>query len=205
MAPKRQLLTPTHTSDYENDSEKHYTSNDDFDLQPPPAHPTKTPSKIHLKQNSYVNSDKTQKPLSHEPRKPISKSTQLKANGNRSPEIDQIDKVNMSNKRSKSADKVEKGSKSVKKVGSKNVDKGKGKVSNGEEEGGDKNAGLFAKLCTVVDKIMRLKKKYMNHLNKVNGGKDSVILRPHESFELSKKIWGCEGLGSQVNGDSMLF
>lgn len=56
----------------------------------------------------------------------------------------------------------------------------------------------------IVDKIRRLKKKYVNNLKKGRNGEDPVFSRPHEykSFELSKKIWPSEGLGSEVNGDS---
>ncbi|KAL8119622.1 uncharacterized protein LOC141724374 [Apium graveolens] len=56
----------------------------------------------------------------------------------------------------------------------------------------------------IADKIRRLKKKYVNYLKKGKNGEDPVISRPHEykSFELSKKIWPSEGLGSEVTGDS---
>lgn len=44
----------------------------------------------------------------------------------------------------------------------------------------------------VVDKIRRLKKKYMNNAERAKKGKDPTFSKPHEQkgFELSKKIWG---------------
>ncbi|KAL1809065.1 hypothetical protein DCAR_0728593 [Daucus carota subsp. sativus] len=56
----------------------------------------------------------------------------------------------------------------------------------------------------IVDKIRRLRKKFVNNLKRGQNGGDPVISRPHEykSFELSKKIWGSEVQGSEVDGDS---
>ncbi|CAK9320964.1 unnamed protein product [Citrullus colocynthis] len=48
----------------------------------------------------------------------------------------------------------------------------------------------------LVDKIRRLKKKYRNNADRGKKGADPTFSKPHEQkgFELSKKIWGGEGI-----------
>ncbi|XP_023544486.1 STOREKEEPER protein-like [Cucurbita pepo subsp. pepo] len=48
----------------------------------------------------------------------------------------------------------------------------------------------------LVDKIRRLKKKYRNNVDRGKKGADPTFSKPHEQkgFELSKKIWGGEGI-----------
>ncbi|KAK1367305.1 hypothetical protein POM88_042866 [Heracleum sosnowskyi] len=86
-----------------------------------------------------------------------------------------------------------------------------------ENNGGDSSFDIVAfhefvegfLSCTVTknqvsDKIRRLKKKYVNYLNKGKDGEDLLISKPREFklFEISKEIWGTEGLGSKVNTDT---
>ncbi|KAK1373273.1 hypothetical protein POM88_029466 [Heracleum sosnowskyi] len=284
--PKKPVLKPQqpHQESSESDSDDDSDSSSDKTqkpISPEPKKPVLKPQQPHQEssesdseEGSDSSSDKTQKPLSPEPKKPVPKPvlkpTEVKANGKRPAETDQIDKAKKSNKKSKGAENVEKGSenvvskglKGVEKMGSKSVekvDKGKAKVSNGEEKGSegiekvgeneDKKLGLFARLFTEEDeiellermikfkennggdssfdivafhefvqgflscsvtksqvsaKIRRLKKRYVNYLNKGKDGEDLLISKPREFklFEISKKIWGTEGLGSKVNADT---
>ncbi|XVF79282.1 hypothetical protein PTKIN_Ptkin14bG0209200 [Pterospermum kingtungense] len=49
-------------------------------------------------------------------------------------------------------------------------------------------------------KIRRLRKKFLNNVGKGKNGEDKVFSKPHEQkvFELSKKIWGKEGISGKV-------
>ncbi|TYI99470.1 hypothetical protein E1A91_A13G019800v1 [Gossypium mustelinum] len=52
----------------------------------------------------------------------------------------------------------------------------------------------------LMDKIRRLKKKFKNNAGKNNKGEDPTFSKPHEqnAFELSKQIWGKEGISGKV-------
>ncbi|EXC23161.1 hypothetical protein L484_018292 [Morus notabilis] len=56
----------------------------------------------------------------------------------------------------------------------------------------------------LVDKIRRLKKKYLNNAAKGENDEDPVFSKPHEllSFKLSKKIWGI-GANKSPNGNNV--
>ncbi|EXC23160.1 hypothetical protein L484_018291 [Morus notabilis] len=56
----------------------------------------------------------------------------------------------------------------------------------------------------LVDKIRRLKKKYLNNAAKGENDEDPVFSKPHEllSFKLSKKIWGI-GAKKSPNGNNV--
>lgn len=56
----------------------------------------------------------------------------------------------------------------------------------------------------LMDKIRRLKKKYLTNAEKIENGRDPVFAKPHEykSFQLSKKIWGRSVNNDGVNDHS---
>ncbi|OMO74566.1 hypothetical protein CCACVL1_16599 [Corchorus capsularis] len=56
----------------------------------------------------------------------------------------------------------------------------------------------------LMDKIRRLKKKYENNAGKGKKGEDRTFTKPHEqkSFELSKKIWGKDGISGKVESSA---
>ncbi|XP_065881808.1 GLABROUS1 enhancer-binding protein-like [Euphorbia lathyris] len=51
-------------------------------------------------------------------------------------------------------------------------------------------------LTQLKDKVWRLKKKFENHAKKGKNGEDKTFSKPHDqtTFDLSKKIWGSEGI-----------
>ncbi|MBA0751321.1 hypothetical protein Gogos_000252 [Gossypium gossypioides] len=56
----------------------------------------------------------------------------------------------------------------------------------------------------LMDKIRRLKKKFKNNAGKNNKGEDPTFSKPHEqnAFELSKQIWGKEGISGKVESST---
>ncbi|OMO92674.1 hypothetical protein COLO4_17402 [Corchorus olitorius] len=57
----------------------------------------------------------------------------------------------------------------------------------------------------LMDKIRRLRKKYENNVGKGKKGEDRTFNKPHEqkSFELSKKIWGKDGISGKVESSAV--
>ncbi|KAG4109952.1 hypothetical protein ERO13_D13G019101v2 [Gossypium hirsutum] len=56
----------------------------------------------------------------------------------------------------------------------------------------------------LMDKIRRLKKKFKSNAGKNNKGEDPTFSKPHEqnAFELSKQIWGKEGISGKVESST---